>query len=299
MLSTENEFLTMISASLRGKEIKQIQRKTPSFYLFLVAYDLGTSVLNGVFASPFAPFHLGVGKTVYCLRTALSVYKNWDIAKKYIVFMPQDFISRFKDAIDNRYRIPLLVWDDAGFWVGRQRWQDKFTRAVREFLNVVRTHLVMLMLSAPHYYELARGIREQLTYVSFIKMHGYTRDIKERRSIAYLYYGRDADAVYRKKAPSPLYVYSFPTYFPFYDDYKEMREKYVEVGNRRAEKTFRKIAEEAEEDMIEEMNEVKKSVDQNVKLDDVVDVEELRKETLDEEEGIEVYEVDEYESEEG
>jgi len=270
MLSLEISKLIKI---FEGKKIKEPQRYTPSFHLYYIARQLGTSALEGVFAAPTSLYHLGVGKTVYCLKTALYVYdKKWDIAKKYIVFMPQDFLTRFEDAIDNRYRIPLLIWDDAGFWIGRQRWQTKFVKAVREFMNVIRTHLVYLMINAPRYTEVARGIREQLTFVSFISFQRYFSDLEKRTSKAVMYHASDVERVYgRKKGGMPISEYIFRVYFPYYSDYEEMRGKYVQIGKERAQEALKEIAEEA----AEEMNEVRKKFEPDAKLDNIVDEDEL------------------------
>jgi len=265
------EFAKMLKLIGR-EELKEPQRYTPSYYIYVLAKKLGTSVLEGVFASNRALFHLGVGKSVYCLKTAMKVYhEDWDEVQKHIVFMPQDFIKRFEEAIDKRKRIRLLIWDDAGFWVGRQRYQTKFVRAVREFLNVIRTHLVYLMVTAPRYGELARGIREQLTYVNFISFYNYVPNIMQRMSRAEIYHASDAEYVYARKhsKPSPLAVYIFKTYFPYYEEYRRIREKYVVIGKLKAEEAFKEIANEA----VEEMNEVMKKVEPNVKLDDELDEE--------------------------
>jgi len=271
-MTLSNEFINVIEAVL-GKRVRQAKSFTPSFYLFLIAHELDTALLEGVFAKPHSMFTLGVGKSVYCLKTAYYVYKkNWNTTKQYIVFMPQDFLARFEDAIDNKYRIPIIIWDDAGFWIGRQRWQSKFVRAIREFMNVIRTHIVYLMINAPRITELARGVREQLNFVSFIRLFNYTSDIYKRASLAELYEAVDADyVVSRKIKPSPLSEFVFKTYFEQYNDYKEMREKYVEIGKTRAEEALKEIADEA----ARELREVAGKAEPNARLDSVVDEEEV------------------------
>jgi len=270
-LQAFEEFEKLI-AQIRGSEVKRFRKYPPSFYLNALAHRYDTSVLEGVFANPNAFFTLGIGKTVYCLKTLLAVYGKWDVAKQYIVFMPQDFLKRFEDAIDKKYRIPLIIWDDAGFWIGRQRWQNKFVRAIREFLNVIRTHLVHLMVNAPRYTELARGIREQLNYASFVSLRDYYEDVRLRRSLLQMFKAIDADRITAKRdRPSPLVEYIFRVYFPYYEDYRQMREKYVEIGKQRAEEALKAIAEEA----AEELEEIAKKAEPGKKLDSLIDEEEL------------------------
>jgi len=273
----EDEFFALVALIRRLEskkpEISKMRRLPPSYYLYRGADYMGTSAAEGVFASPYALYHLGIGKTVYCLKTAYYVYKkNWNIARNYIVFMPHNFLKLFEDAIDKKYRIPLIIWDDAGFWIGAQRWQSKFVRAVREFMNVIRTHLIYLMITAPRYHEVARGIREQLAFINFVKIHVYSENVKERRSVAQLFAARDAENIYSKKTrPTPLYEYHFNQYFEFYNDYRELREKYVQIGKQRAEEALKEIAEEA----AQELKEIASKFDEKAKLDRIVEPEDL------------------------
>jgi hypothetical protein len=200
----EKEFSRLVEA-LGIKEFK----RPPSYYVYLLAEKKNLSIVEGVFAEPLAIFEMGVGKSVYCLKTLYNIYnKNWDIAKRYIVFTPQDFLKIIDDAIQKNYRIPALVWDDAGFWVGRQRWQNKFVIAVREFLNVIRTHIVLLMINAPSFYELARGIRERLRFVTFIRVYSYRDDVMKMRSLAKLYHIHQVEAI-AKRNDQPHYASSY------------------------------------------------------------------------------------------
>jgi len=266
-MTLSTEFISMIEM-LIGKRITRVRNYTPSFYLFILADKLNVSILDGVFANSKAIYHLGVGKSVYCLKTLLRIYGKWDVAKRYVVFMPQEFLSVFEDAIDNKYRIPALLWDDAGFWIGKQSWQTKFTKAVREFMNVIRTHLTYLMITAPRFGELARGIREQLDYASFVQPYNYEQDIMKRKSLIRLYHGADADYIYsRKYKPEPLAEYVFKTYFEYYNEYKEIRDKYVEIGKTKMESALREISEQA----AQELNEIKKKVEPGARLDSIVD----------------------------
>jgi len=282
-MSLEEEFINLIKKVTGGNILSW--GKPPSFYLNVLAHKLDTSVLEGAFADPNAFFTLGIGKSVYCLKTLLYVHnKNWNIAKQYIVFLPQDFLRRFEDAIDKRYRIPLLIWDDAGFWIGRQRWQNKFVRAVREFMNVIRTHMVHLMINAPRLTEIARGIREQLNYASAIRLYTYTEDVMKRQSKLWMYRAIDAERITaRRNKPSPLTEYFFKVYFQYYNEYKELREMYVEIGRKRAEAALKAIAEEA----AEELKEIAQKAEPNKKLDHMIDEDELE-ERLEEEDDIEV-----------
>jgi len=280
-----DEVLELLRTVL-GKETLRTKR-LPSFYLFLATYKLGLSQFEGVFASNRTLYHLGVGKSVYALKVMTYTYRdNWNIVKDHIVFLPQHFLSVFEKAIDGNYRIPILLWDDAGFWLGKQRWQSVFVRAIREFLNVVRTHVCYIFFTAPKINELARGIREQLNYVNFIHLQNYSLDITKRLSKSLLYHGEDAPLVYstNKTKPNPISEYLFKVYYPYYEYYDEIRKTYVKIGDLRAREEFKAISEEATKEMMEIMSKVDKNrrVEDTLGEEDIEDMmEELENEEID------------------
>jgi len=267
------EVLELLKTVLDVKTLKL--KRLPSFYLFLATYKLGLTQLEGVFASNRTLYHLGVGKSVYALKVMTYVYRdNWNVVQDHIVFLPHDFLRVFEKAIDGNYRIPILLWDDAGFWLGKQRWQSAFVRNVREFLNLIRTHVCYIFFTAPKINELARGIREQLNYVNYITLFNYSLDITKRQSKSLIYHGEDALLVYarNKTKPNPISEYIFKVYYPYYDKYEEIRKMYVKVGDIRAREEFKKVSERA----LIEMQELMKKAEVNKKVDNVIDESEVK-----------------------
>lgn len=252
----------------------------PSVYFNKFAEETFTSIIEGIFASPFALVRKGVGKSVYCLKTLYYVYgKDVDEALNHVVFLPQHFLSVFKTAVDKNIRIRCIVWDDAGLWVGRQRWQSKFVRAVREFLNVIRTHVITIMINAPSPREVARGIRDNLDVLGFVRIYKNYFDLLNRRSIIYMY---DADAWStrsRRAYPPPMVQWIFKQYLDWYPRYMELRKQYVDFGVKRAEAALKYISDEA----AEELEEIVKSyeykpkdlaVEKEISLEDLSESEE-------------------------
>ena len=226
--------------SLKEAGINNLGKKPFSYYLNELAVRTRRSYLEGVFASPWSYSTLGVGKTVYCLKVATAVYGDWDIAKQHIVFLPQDFLNIFDRAVKEGRPIRLIIWDDAGIWIGRMRWLDKYVKTIREFLNAIRTHCYHIMFTAPSYHELVRGIREQLNLYTFISL----KSENPPRSRAVYVFRSVLDQYLGKKIPNYIHIYIFNRYFEYYPEYEEMRRKYVEIGLTRMKIALEEIVKE-------------------------------------------------------
>ena len=50
------------------------------------------------------------------LQLGYMVYKNWDTVLDHIIFTPEEFRQKVKEAVKSSERIPWLGWDDIGAW---------------------------------------------------------------------------------------------------------------------------------------------------------------------------------------
>jgi len=274
MSDAKNEFIRLAYIAL-GKDLKK-WFYPPSIVFVKSALKLNLAFIDGVFGVKKSLAQLGVGKSVYALKTLYHVYdKNWNIAKRYVVFMPQHFLSLFEDAIDKNYRVPAVLWDDASFWIGKLRWQSEFVKAVKEFLGVIRTHCAYLIFTSPKYTDIARGIREDLNFGAIVRFAVYTEDIKKAQSVASYYTFEDLELLHhRGKSPAPFAVHFFRLYFEHYPEYEEMRKEYVRIGKERMKEKLREIAERAREEMVEIM----KKYDARRRPEPLIDPEEIEAE---------------------
>jgi len=204
------------------------------------AVRTGKSFLEGVFASPWTFQTLGIGKTVYSLKVATRVYGSWDVAKQYVVFMPQDFLAVFDRAVKEGRTVRLIVWDDAGVWIGRMRWLDKYVKAVKEFLNAIRTHCHHIIFTAPAAGELVRGVREQLNLYTFITPYSESPPRSEAAYVLKPF----LDHYLKRKAVDHMAYYIFTRHFEHYPEYEQMRRKYVEIGLARMRVALEEIVKE-------------------------------------------------------
>ena len=101
---------------------------------------------------------LGVGKSAYQFKVTVDVLKRlynveegqaWEMVKSLIVFHPEQFFQKLREARQMGVRIPVLNWDDAGLWLYAMDWDDPFIIAFTKWLNVARTQVACLICSTP------------------------------------------------------------------------------------------------------------------------------------------------------
>ena len=114
--------------------------------------ELGIIIIHG---------QQGYGKSVYACVSCAEVYGhdmdehtfyyNWEAVKRHIVWTPKDFIdlSLKKPPLwdEKNYKIhpnsdkkePLIVWDDAGYWLNAMDYHHPLCIAVSKYLEVARS----------------------------------------------------------------------------------------------------------------------------------------------------------------
>jgi len=169
----------------------------------------------------------------------MNIYKSWDVVKQHIVFMPQDFLAIFDRAIKDGRPVRLIIWDDAGVWIGRMRWLDKYVKTVKEFLNAIRTHCHHIVFTAPSSSEIVRGVRDQLNIFTFIS--SYSENPPQSKAV--YVFKPDLD-LYMKKRVGEVMEYLFIRHFEYYPEYEVMRRKYVEIGLTRMRTALEEVMKE-------------------------------------------------------
>jgi hypothetical protein len=249
-------------------------------------YKLEYGSLWGIFAHPNSLFSRGIGKSVLALRMLFWAYGNWDEAKNYIFYTPQEFVDRFKELYDKGKRVPLVVWDDAGEWLFRARFREKFAITVVEYLEVIRTVVANLLFTATSINKLLKGVRESIKYVILVKSEGVQgegdRRVKISRATLYL----NSEDLWlwapNRKRPEPLMEYKFYVMLPehVYNWYNEYRRKYVGLALEKTRRELEALAKEAMEELTEIVRSADKkhveSEDESNEEEEVEDLEEFR-----------------------
>jgi len=285
---------------------KQVLRM-PHLDVIRESFVMDYGLLWGVFAWPSTIYKRGIGKSVLAIKMLLGIYRDWQHAKQYIFYSPMEFVRVFERLVDEKKRVPLAIWDDAGAWLFRGRFKNKFVVAVVEHLEVIRSHMGTMVFTATSYGKLAKGIRESLSLVdlvsidrvvpksdpkcrSFIESYNKSRTnyelsmeapecfVKISKTRGYTVDSEDFEWLfYRRKMPEPLWEFRFRVELPeeVYRDYKRMRDSYVKLGMEKVKKELAELAEKA----AEELEEVaKKAEGRPEPAEDELDLEELAEE---------------------
>lgn len=72
---------------------------------------------------------------------------DWDAWKTWMVFPPEEFVTKVREQSSKQR--PLLVWDDAGFWLSHYSYTNPFIQKVAEYLNVVATDWASIVFTTP------------------------------------------------------------------------------------------------------------------------------------------------------
>lgn len=99
--------------------------------------ELGIIIIHG---------QQGYGKSTYATISCSEVYGHdlaherfwydWESVKNHIVFTPQQFIDL---CYSTDIKEPLVVWDDAGYWLNAMDYRDKLCVQVSKYLEVARS----------------------------------------------------------------------------------------------------------------------------------------------------------------
>ena len=97
--------------------------------------------------------NLRMGKSAYAMKVLGQVYDylkdrplTIDLIDRYLGWNPVEVIDAWL-AIERR--IPMYIWDDAGYWLFSMNWHDPLLLAIQKYMNVIGTDMNCLMLTTP------------------------------------------------------------------------------------------------------------------------------------------------------
>lgn len=96
---------------------------------------------------------LRMGKSAFALKVLGQVYDylkdrplSVDLVDQYLGWHPTEVID---DWFNIDKRIPMYIWDDAGYWLFSLQWHDPLLIAVQRYMNVIGTDMNCLVLTTP------------------------------------------------------------------------------------------------------------------------------------------------------
>jgi len=95
-----------------------------------------------------------IGKSGYIIKVLRQVFKylkgkdfdQWKYYKPYFGWSPEENVERW---IAIEKRIPVFVWDDAGYWLHSLNWTDPLLQAIQKYFNVIGTDINTIILTTP------------------------------------------------------------------------------------------------------------------------------------------------------
>ncbi len=95
-----------------------------------------------------------IGKSAYIIKVLAQVamylwgqdWDRWKYYKPYFGWDPSENVDRW---IDITERIPMFVWDDAGYWLHSLNWTDPLLQAIQKYFNVIGTDINTIILTTP------------------------------------------------------------------------------------------------------------------------------------------------------
>jgi hypothetical protein len=71
---------------------------------------------------------------------------RWKYYKPYFGWDPEENVERW---INLTERLPMFVWDDAGYWLHSLNWTDPLLQAIQKYFNVIGTDINTIILTTP------------------------------------------------------------------------------------------------------------------------------------------------------
>jgi len=113
----------------------------------------------------------GSGKTTYAFKTMRDVFyklynlsskdEAWQYVKKYYFFELPEALEVIYDAFEKDERIPVLLFDDAGIWLSKYQWYEKYMIVFYKFYALARTRVSAILFTSPSPDDIALFLREK------------------------------------------------------------------------------------------------------------------------------------------
>lgn len=199
--------------------------------------ELGIIIIHG---------QQGYGKSTYACISCAEVYGhdinnnrffyNWSAVKEHIVWTPRQFIELSKQ---NKDKEPIIVWDDAAYWLNAMDYRDPLCIAVSKYLEVARTRWAAIVFTCSDQRQILskiRGIPHAWT-VPITKAPGtasrFNKDYKWKNDRRYAklhkaWTSEDLKKYGKKGKGGDIFYARMPS--NFYNWYKPWRDSFCKMG---------------------------------------------------------------------
>ncbi len=113
----------------------------------------------------------GSGKTTYALKAMRDAFYKlynlstkddaWEYVKKYYFFELPEALEVIYNAFENDQRIPVILFDDAGIWLSKYQWFEKYMIVFYKLYALIRTRVSAVIFTSPSPDDIALFLREK------------------------------------------------------------------------------------------------------------------------------------------
>ncbi len=148
--------------------VRSMKMKKKDKWLWLGSKIIEAYKTNG-FESAIVFGKQGVGKTTYALKVAKEVYQRlghepheaWEFALDSLFFELKDALRLMKIFRENDRTIPVIIFDDAGLWLQKYKWQREDLMKFYEVYNIIRNIVSGLIFTTPSPNDITFYVREK------------------------------------------------------------------------------------------------------------------------------------------
>ena len=209
---------------------------------------------------------MGHGKTSYAFWTAFEALGSWSRVLEYTFFDLNEAIETMWRHIDKGSRLPIMVFDDAGFWLNRLTWWREEKVKFMELFNLARTIAAGVLFTTPSE-EIPRQLINKCNYrvnvrpleQSEIDLSESARDVVEVAAKYKLENGGVAVAKGYQLVMLPSflkivkkeYIDYYPLWYPIYEKYMKVRMRHIKKRLKELREKLPKSREEIFEEAVE------------------------------------------------
>jgi len=176
-------------------------------------------------------FH-GYGKSSFASYVASEIYGTWawSTLKEFIVFHPAEFLKKIMKI---KKKHPLIIWDDAGYWLNSMDYQNKFVKAVGKYMQVARLDWACIMFTSINAKDVISKIRgiEGRWKIKVTKKGSGQLTPHRRTAITYEYWQTPDGSQFGETG---LHDELFKAWMPpaYYDGYLPYRKSFTQQAKR-------------------------------------------------------------------
>lgn len=175
--------------------IKMTQKKNEKSLddLLWLARKIVKAYENNGFVSAVVFGKQGEGKTSYAFKVARDVFyyvydlkskdDAWEYVKNAYFFELPDALNKIGEAIAQRQRLPLIVFDDASIWLSKYIWYKDYMKSFYKLFALIRTRVAGVVFTTPSPDDIAKFLREKGWYQIRVTM--VNRRKREARAMLY------------------------------------------------------------------------------------------------------------------